>query len=173
MCMFRTNMSSIRLFVCPSISHFAARPLSPFQKCWRLSLFSCFREKKQNLSRVPFRFTTKVCAHWSRRTRRVLVAICAVGNLSNKFFRVAWPMERNSKLINCLPAASSESPLIRADNRSLPSVGVNSDREIECLAGNATVNTSNQLSHSSKRDSWGSLPYRLRPSKLKKRRGMG
>ena len=63
----------------------------------------------------------------------------AIGNLSNKVFRAAWPMEKNSMLMTFLLAASSENPPIRDASRSPLSVRVSSDREIEHLAIMATV----------------------------------
>ena len=86
---FRKKMLERKLLVCLSISQFLARPLSDFQSSWRLSLFSCLREKKRNLSKVLFQFITKVCPLWSRWTGRVIVTIWVAGNLSNSVFRAA------------------------------------------------------------------------------------
>ena len=116
LCVFK-KLSYTKLLVCPSNPHFTARPLSALQNCWRLSLFFYLREKKQNISRVVFRFTTKICPHWSRRTRRVIVAIWLAGSFSNSVFRAACLMERIKTVIAILLAASSERPPIRSSTR--------------------------------------------------------
>ena len=144
------NASIMRLSVCCSNSHLAARPVNAFQHYLSVSLFCCFLENNLCLTSIRVLSFLNVSSQFSFISINDAVDMTIYGCLSVTFFRPADPSDRNRILTTFLSAACSLRLFINAACLGVSSVGVliSSLTAIECVAFIATTKMSYHVSHS-------------------------